>query len=434
MKNHLIVDENMQLIKIAVEGCCHGELDAIYSTLPLEIELLLICGDFQALRNETDLKTINVPAKYKRLGDFHKYYKGEKKAPILTIFIGGNHECSSYLQELKFGGWIAPNIYYLGEFGCVSYKGILIGGISGIYNRYSFFHSSSERLPYNEKTIRSVYHVKPKSFVKLYLMKNLDIVLSHDWPSGIEHSGDVKSLLKKKKHFRADIESGSLGSPLNRLLLYKLRPRYWFSAHLHVKFEANISHRAENDADNKESERVKLSSTEREVDSDHIEIDMDMDMDMNITPLSSKRPMKDNNHWSKRLRTRSTYFLALDKCLPRRSFIQVIEIETNSDINSTELYYDERAVAANKIIEKYSPVFDKLVIQDLYDPKNLELVQELEKEVNYECKRLSGSLQVPKNFEVVAPTSVEKNIPLQYWDNNQTKEYCMRFGIQAPEI
>jgi len=45
---------------------------------------------------------------------FERYYKGEKKAPILTIVIGGNHEASNYMQELPYGGWLAPNIYYLG--------------------------------------------------------------------------------------------------------------------------------------------------------------------------------------------------------------------------------------------------------------------------------------------------------------------------------
>lgn len=43
-----------------------------------------------------------------------RYYSGEKKAPILTVFIGGNHEASNHLQELPYGGWVAPNIYYLG--------------------------------------------------------------------------------------------------------------------------------------------------------------------------------------------------------------------------------------------------------------------------------------------------------------------------------
>jgi hypothetical protein len=29
---------------------------------------------------------------------FYKYYAGEAIAPMLTIFIGGNHEASNYLQ------------------------------------------------------------------------------------------------------------------------------------------------------------------------------------------------------------------------------------------------------------------------------------------------------------------------------------------------
>ena len=40
------------------------------------------------------------PEKYKDLGNFYKYYAGIKKAPYLTIFVGGNHEASNYLREL----------------------------------------------------------------------------------------------------------------------------------------------------------------------------------------------------------------------------------------------------------------------------------------------------------------------------------------------
>lgn len=47
-----------------------------------------------------------------------RYYSGEKKAPVLTIFIGGNHEASNHLQELPYGGWVAPSIYYLGTTSC----------------------------------------------------------------------------------------------------------------------------------------------------------------------------------------------------------------------------------------------------------------------------------------------------------------------------
>jgi lariat debranching enzyme len=43
---------------------------------------------------------LSCPAKYRQLGDFYRYYNGEKKAPIPTIFIGGNHEASNHMQEL----------------------------------------------------------------------------------------------------------------------------------------------------------------------------------------------------------------------------------------------------------------------------------------------------------------------------------------------
>ena len=48
--------------------------------------------------------------------------------------VGGNHEAMNYLWELYYGGWVAPNIYYLGHAGVVKFGGIRIGGVSGIFN------------------------------------------------------------------------------------------------------------------------------------------------------------------------------------------------------------------------------------------------------------------------------------------------------------
>ena len=41
-----------------------------------------------------------VPPKYREMATFYKYYTGEKVAPVLTLFIGGNHEASNHLWEL----------------------------------------------------------------------------------------------------------------------------------------------------------------------------------------------------------------------------------------------------------------------------------------------------------------------------------------------
>ena len=67
------------VLQIAIEGCCHGELDAIYAHIAAleaqngyKVDLLLICGDFQAIRNLRDLQCMAVPDKYKQLGGFAK--------------------------------------------------------------------------------------------------------------------------------------------------------------------------------------------------------------------------------------------------------------------------------------------------------------------------------------------------------------------------
>lgn len=61
-------------LNVAVEGCCHGELDRIYQTIQeleqendLKVDLLLICGDFECLRDIADLHCLAVPEKYRKM-------------------------------------------------------------------------------------------------------------------------------------------------------------------------------------------------------------------------------------------------------------------------------------------------------------------------------------------------------------------------------
>ena len=113
---------------VCIQGCTHGQFSEIYEDLEryqlergIKFDLLLCCGDIEAVRNEDDMNCISSPPKYRFMKSFHKYYSGEKTAPILTICIGGNHEASNHLQELPFGGWLCPNIYFLGNW-LVSFK------------------------------------------------------------------------------------------------------------------------------------------------------------------------------------------------------------------------------------------------------------------------------------------------------------------------
>lgn len=186
---------------------------------------------------------MSVPAKYKAIGDFHEYYSGKRTAPYLTIFVGGNHEASNHMFELYYGGWVAPNIYYLGAANVIQYGPLRIAGMSGIWKGYDYRKPHHERLPYNSDDIQSIYHVRELDVRKLLQIRTqVDIGLSHDWPKRVEYDGDHKSLFRAKRGFREDSELGKLGSVAARHVLDRLRPAYWFASHLHAKFAAITQH------------------------------------------------------------------------------------------------------------------------------------------------------------------------------------------------
>ncbi|KAI2789424.1 Lariat debranching enzyme [Penicillium oxalicum] len=238
-------------VRVAAVGCAHGSFDEIYELLRVKaeakgwdnVDLVIIGGDFQALRNASDAACISVPAKWKSMGDFHKYYGGEKVAPYLTIFCGGNHEASNYLFELYYGGWVAPNIYYLGAANLVRFGPLRISAMSGIWKGYDYRKPHFERLPYGADDLHSIYHVRELDVRKLLQVRTqVDVGLSHDWPRGIENFGNSRELFRKKRGFKEDSEHGSLGSSAARDVMDRLRPAYWFAAHLHVKFTAVVPH------------------------------------------------------------------------------------------------------------------------------------------------------------------------------------------------
>jgi lariat debranching enzyme len=175
-----------------------------------------------------------MPEKYRRMADFHEYYSGVRVAPYLTIFIGGNHEASNYLFELYYGGWVAPNIYYMGAANILRLGPLRIAGLSGIWKGYDYRKPHFERLPYNRAEYHSIFHVRELDTRKLLSVRSqVDIGLSHDWPKGVEWRGQHHWLFNKKDRFEADAINGKLGSVAAALCLDRLRPAsnipLWFS-------------------------------------------------------------------------------------------------------------------------------------------------------------------------------------------------------------
>ncbi|ORY30857.1 hypothetical protein LY90DRAFT_512566 [Neocallimastix californiae] len=269
-------------------------------TYNVKVDLVIICGDFQSIRNETDLKCISCPDKYKTIGDFHKYYSGEILAPYMTLFIGGNHESSNYLSELYYGGWVCKNIYYIGGSGVVNLNGLRIAGLSGIYKDNHFDMSQYEKMPYDNNTIRSVYHVRKFNWQKLMQMF-----------------------------------SYNLGSTPNNDLLVHLKPSYWFSAHL---------------------------------------------------------------HYSQNQNSKITKFLALDKCLPRRQFLQIIDIPTKNENEQNKI---------NDTSEK-----TEITNEATTEKINLNI---------YENEFVQTAPYYPNNSEL------DKS-----FENPQTKKFCEQLAIDLP--
>lgn len=179
--------------------------------------------------------------------------------------------------------------------------------------------------------------------------------------------------------FRDDIESNTLGSPPAMELLERLYPSYWFSAHLHCKFAALI-------------------------------------------------PEKGG--------ARVTKFLALDKCLPKRKFLQILEVRSQED-GLIQLDYDLEWLTILYLTNHLLSVKNNIhympgqygVGRWTYTPTTKE------KQTVY--KKFNCNLQIPHNFtRTVKPydphdTYIRVEQP-RLLINDQTTQFCQTLGIDDP--
>lgn len=513
--------QESQGVRLAIEGCGHGTLHAIYASIEESckhrgwpgIDLLIIGGDFQSVRNAHDLNCVSMPPKYREMCDFHEYYSGQRVAPYLTVFVGGNHEASNYLMELYYGGWVAPNIYYMGAANVLQLGPLRIAGLSGIWKGFDYRKPHHERLPYNESDLKSIYHVRELDVRKLLQIRSqVDIGISHDWPQGVEWKGNFRKLFKVKKFFEDDARSGKLGSVAAKQVLERLRPPHWFSAHLHCKYAAVVAHE-KNEGAQKLLPNTNGSATkdENEIDLDDDateqpapsnkntdEIDLDLDdeptesaLGLNTTPAAavSKAPANadeidleldedapatntngNTNDTTSNLeearaalpasfakpkapepiehppniQNTETRFLALDKCLPNRDFLQLISVPT-SDSNLDQqrplkLCYDPEWLAITRafaLIE--SPIFGDANSRVSYAKSQSEYRNIIDEQRTWVDENLSSkSLTIPENFAVTAPVYDGGHFQnAQYkqvreYPNPQTAEFCEMLQVTNP--
>lgn len=406
--------------------------------------------------------------------DFHHYYSGQRKAPYLTIFVGGNHEASNHLFELYYGGWAAPNIYYMGAANVLRVGPLRIAGMSGIWKGYDYRKPHHERLPYSQDDVKSVYHTREVDVRKLLnLRTQVDIGVSHDWPRGVEWNGNHRKLFSQKSFFEKDAKDGTLGSQAAKLVMDRLRPLYWFSAHLHVKFSAVVHHKNQADTTNGASAPTAVEQPSKNTD----EIDLDMDDEdddamenaqaangdqaapsQNGHPVNEvsddlkaqlpaaftaeKTPPPERLPFPKDIANKTTRFLALDKCLPNRHFLQLVSIPTHTGAKDeiqrpVMLEYDKEWLAICRVFGPSLKVGDDTATsKDLGEAHYRPLIETEEKWVQENLVD-RNKMTVPENFQITAPVYVEERgirnvqMPREY-TNNQTSAFCELLQIPNP--
>lgn len=454
---------------------------------------------------------MSCPVKYRAIGDFHAYYSGISKAPYLTIFVGGNHEASSHLWELFYGGWVAPNIYYMGAANVVRLGGVRIAGMSGIWKGYNFNKTHHERLPYSQDDVKSIYHVREIDTRKLLQLRTqIDIAISHDWPRAIEKYGNQKALFNAKPDFEQESKDGTLGNVAAAYVMDRLRPPYWFAAHMHCRFSAIKSYDEEPilPAALVSSAPVTDAAVASSIDTPEIphnadEIDLDMDDD-NGAPLvqptakkeapsatnqdeislddeddtatekpaepqvtssvpsdirdqlpaafsrpATRRPDRASERPPPEITNKAVRFLALDKCLPGRKFLQLLEVqpcatskEAASSSPSSEprakpkFEYDPEWLAITRVFAPHISLGDREARfpPDLGEAHYRPLIEKEEEWVNEHIVN-EGKLEVPANFEITAPPfysgmpEIVTEGPIEY-NNPQMQRYCDLIGIE----
>ncbi|KAF2794581.1 hypothetical protein K505DRAFT_303761 [Melanomma pulvis-pyrius CBS 109.77] len=434
-------------LKIAVEGCCHGSLDNIYNSLEkacesrgwevAKLDFLIICGDFQAIRNERDLNCISVPWRYRTLGDFYRYYSGERQAPVLTLVIGGNHEASNYLSELYYGGWLAPNIYYLGAVNVLRYGPFRIAGLSGIFKGTDYCKPHHERLPYDRNEIRSIYHVRECDISKLLQVRfPVDIGISHDWPRRVEWFGDYKRLFADRPTFFESAKIDNLGSAPAEQVMNHLRPKYWFSGHMHIKYSAVVEHK-----DNTVEDSFKALAI-----SDELRAQLPGSMFGAAFRKKKSAPKTSPPDITNIV----THFLALDKPGPDREFLELLEVNsslkagdtsTNTYMQKTPegkftLHYDEEWLSiirsSGDILAAGDTSLDIALGKSDVPPPNAALQSLRWIQTNITAK---GLLKIPENFEKHAPIydpndKANANEQPCEFPNSQTGEFCKMLQIR----
>jgi len=305
-----------------------------------------------------------------------------------------------------------------------------------------------------------------------------------------------------KPDFEQESKDGTLGNLAATYVMDRLRPPYWFAAHMHCRFAATKIYREEIGPE--ETAQASIASTgaadvkietlpviesngtslvARAQNADEIDLDMDDDdslvstardgetangksyIDFKVGPSTAADVPEDIRAQlpaafsksmvpSKRLApgqpcpptitNKTVRFLALDKCLPGRKFLQLIEILPSSTSQPSPLFsepryhleYDPEWLAITRVFAPMLVLGDRNAkpLQNLGEEHYRSLIETEEAWV-YEHIIKAGKLTIPENFTVTAPVHVigmpeSQHFDPQEYNNPQMEAFCELLGIE----
>ncbi|KAL8278273.1 hypothetical protein RQP46_009305 [Phenoliferia psychrophenolica] len=173
-----------------------------------KVDVLLCTGDFQAVRNRSDLETLDTPARYRVMGDIHNYYAGRKTAPIRQgIFL-------ETFCDITF-----------------------LTRSSGVFDPRDFMKGHYESVPFTGHMLSTSTHARQYEILRLWQLQQfgprVNILMWH-----IEQHGDKAALLAKNPTFAPQIQRGIFGSPALRAVVGHIKPQNHLAGHHHARFSA----------------------------------------------------------------------------------------------------------------------------------------------------------------------------------------------------
>jgi len=223
-----------------VHGHTHALVDLVQSwekETGSHISFVLQVGDFEPHRHAGDLETMAAPVKYKEVGAFQDFLAGRSVFPWPVYFVGGNHEPYGFLDQHTLGAWIVPNCRYLGRAGLVLLAGLRIVFLTGIY-RENDFHKTRPPVERISKLPNRVFTaITERDIDQALSCEPADILLMHDWPTGIVAPGDEARFERQLRH----PDQPQFGNPYARILIDLLEPRLVLCGHMHVPYEREIT-------------------------------------------------------------------------------------------------------------------------------------------------------------------------------------------------